>query len=119
MGISSSNKYARGLIRQLKPEMIVVLLIRFKDLMRRGIMVVSLFALNCIFSCFSYRIHQKISAPQNLKDRQEMDRGRYAPHHGWENNSVIAAFPLLTTKDAEDSRSIGHVIDIRVTSVML
>ncbi|KAM0893632.1 hypothetical protein ACQ4PT_024987 [Festuca glaucescens] len=40
-----------------------------------------------------------------------MDRGRYGPHHGWENNSVIAAFPLLTTKDAEDSRSIGHAPD--------
>ena len=50
---------------------------------------------------------------------REMDRGRYGPHHGWENNSVIAAFPLLTTKDAEDSRSIGHVIGFRVTSVML
>jgi hypothetical protein len=48
-----------------------------------------------------------------------MDRGRYGPHHGWENNSVIAAFPLLPTKGAEDSRSIGNVIGFRVTSVML
>jgi hypothetical protein len=68
MDIASRNKpiNARGLTKQLEPDMIIVLLIRFKDLVRCGIMVVSLCALNRVVSCFSYRIHQKISTPQNL-----------------------------------------------------
>jgi hypothetical protein len=62
---------------------------------------------------------KNIYAPKFVRSTREMDRWRYGPHHGWENNSVIAAFPLLTTKDAEDNRSIGHVIGFRVTSDML
>jgi hypothetical protein len=62
---------------------------------------------------------KNIYAPKFVRSTREMDRGRYGPHHGWENNSVIAAFPLLTTKDAEDNRSIGHVIGFRVMRVML
>jgi hypothetical protein len=62
---------------------------------------------------------KSIYAPKFERSDREMDRGRYGPHHGWENTSVIAAFPLLPTKGAEDSRSIGNVIGFRVTSVML
>jgi hypothetical protein len=50
---------------------LIVLLVRYKDLVKSGIMVVSLFVLNCIASWFSCRIHHKLSVTQNLKDHKE------------------------------------------------